>query len=39
VDRIEQIVNIVWKTQSVAEDLPTGMPLHMLGKGEDEPEE
>ncbi len=30
VDRIKEITNIVWRTQSIAEELPSGMPTPLL---------
>jgi len=36
VDRIREIAEIVWRTQARAEELPSGLPLPMLGQGDEE---
>ena len=38
-DRIREIVEIAWRTQSAAEELRTGLPLPMIGSGEDSDKE
>ena len=35
VDRIREISNIVWRTQSRAEELPSDTPMDMISKGEE----
>lgn len=36
VDRIREIAEIVWRTQAIAEELPSGMQLPLLREGDDE---
>ena len=36
VDRIREISNIVWRTQSRAEELPSDTPMEMITKGEEQ---
>ncbi|NVM02945.1 MAG: hypothetical protein HWN67_11445, partial [Candidatus Helarchaeota archaeon] len=38
VDRIREIAEIVWRTQAIAEELPTGMKFPLLKGEKDENE-